>query len=165
MKIEVCFMEEIDQDLTSTIIEIAMGTDYSHVAIRYTDENDGIEKLFHSITKGVCIEESDPYYNTHRDVKVFEVELSCTFEDFNQLTIEWLDIKYGYLQFFNCLADKIGFGDIDFSGNELKKMICSELVARILHKWSKFKFDEDMDSVDPKDVERVLTEGSKNEFT
>lgn len=159
MRIEVCFTAEHDPDIMSQEVSKSLGREYSHVLITFFDR-DEVKKVFHAIGSGVETKLADEFYESHYNVLTVDVELDCSLEDFERLTLLWDNVPYSKAQFINCFLDGMGLGFIDFSDNEEEAMICSELVARVLHKWSKYKFKEDMDSVDPREVETVLMEGS-----
>lgn len=154
MIVDVCLTSENKKDQMSTLISAAMAREFTHCLIRFYDE--GVWKILHCIEKGVCVEDAKEFYKTHYDVRSLRVELDCTFEEFKILTVAWNGVEYSESQYVNCALDKLGLGFIHFSDNEESKMICSELVARVLHKWSKFKFTEDMDRICPVDIEAVL---------
>lgn len=155
MEVEVCFCAEIEPDDSSKIISFGLGKKYTHVLIKFTSM-EGVKKVFHSVTKGVSTDLAKDFYATHYDVLTKKVELNCTPEEFKALTVAWNGVEYGYWQFSNCIFDKIGLGFINFSENGTEEMICSELVARVLIKWTPLQFKEGMDSIDPEDVEDVL---------
>jgi hypothetical protein len=156
MEVVVEFVEEKLPDRSSNLIELSQGRDYSHVLINYFDLAESVDKIFHCIGRGVCTEYASEFYNTHNVVISKQVQLECEFEEFKMLTMLWDNVPYSLAQFVNCALDRLGMGFIEWSDNEKEGMICSELVARVLHKWSDYKFNEDMDSIEPIDVEAVL---------
>ncbi len=171
MKIRGTLCAEIDPDVGSQTIEIIEGFGASLGLIEFLDETDGVEKIFHCVgggdenddgvrnngeKGGVCTILAAPFFETHERVLTKEIELDCTFEEFKMLTLLWDNVPYSEAQFVNLGLDKIGLGFFDFSDNEKEGMICTELLARVLHKWSKYKFSKDMDSIGLVDVKRVV---------
>lgn len=151
------FTAENDPDWQSKGVNAVLKDDYTHVLIRFRDEA-GVEKVFHSITEGVCVQVAEEFYKTHYSVKSLYVKLNCTQAEFRTLTEKWNDIDYGYTQFLNCFLDELPLlGRINVSTNGLDEMICSELVARVLQLFTEiYKFTESFDSICPNDVENAI---------
>lgn len=139
---DLCFVREINPDIPSKIIAWHNGLGISHVLGMYTDR-DGIRKLAHSVGKGVCKENIKEFLKTHIIVKKRNIKLNCSNDYLCGHINGSLGKGYSWLQFLLIL-----FGWKAFQ-NGVKKMICSEFWARIIHEESNHNILGNLDKCTP----------------
>lgn len=140
-QIKVVFTRETNPDFLSTQIMNKDKTDYSHVLVLFHDDNN-IEKIFHAVGEGVCVEDSEPYFKTHIKAHVFEIDLDVTKDYFLGFVRGSNGKEYSQSQIAS-----MAVGKTEKNGDE--KMICSELVGIILHEMSQYKMHGHQDSWRP----------------
>lgn len=152
MLVEVCFTAERKPDLVSKLIMQFMGTNYSHVLFKVGGE------VFHATGEGVNrIPVSEYLGNKKIIVHQIPVVLDCTANEFYAYMLGANGKEYSSSQYLGFLFKPLR----KLVSNGEEKQICSELVARVLHKWAGIEFHENLDFISPRDVfERI--EGSKD---
>ena len=148
MEIRIVVMREIRPDFVSRAIMAWTGVPYSHIAICYNQE--GTDYLFHAYGKGVCLDRLDTYLQDHQIVGRKPVTLACDPESFLGYVSGAVGKDYSEAQFlgfifpYKWIMKLVGDGE--------RELVCSELVARVLTKFSNYTFAEDLDFLDPREV-------------
>jgi hypothetical protein len=141
MEITVAVMAEHTPDTFSRIIMKWLGVKYSHVAIIYNG------MVYHAIQKGVCCE---PFSEVSKVDYIFDsldVRLNVTKDYFNGFMKGCVGRDY-------CETQLVGYA---FS--PIKKLVsdgrreftCSEFGAWVLECMAGYKWEENLDFVDPKE--------------
>lgn len=156
----VAFTQELKPDLLSRIIMWVLRVPYSHVLMIFEDK-DGNSKIFHSIGKGVCVDEKLEYLNTHKIVTAYQVPMRATREEFAAHVRSRVGIEYSEGQYVNQALRWIGLKWLPVK-NGKGKSICSEEVA-VAAPMSDLELPQDMrpDWINPKDVDLYLAKQSK----
>jgi hypothetical protein len=148
MEISVIIMREIRPDLVSRAIMAWTGVPYSHIAIGYSV--DGEDYLFHAYGRGVCCDRMDTYMQDHQAMGRKIVKLKCSLEEFRAYVNGAVGKDYSESQFLGFIFPYKWV--LKLVGDGEKELVCSELVARVLHRYAGYEFHEDMDWLDPKEV-------------
>jgi hypothetical protein len=136
-----------------------IGKDYSHVYIRYSDDQsrDVVFQAAHGLVHPILFD----HFLEH-NIPVDEVSLEFSDAEYQQLRNFYYHnmgkpYDYGDLIKIVCydIAMKFGFkiNTIDYSG-----YICSELAAKMLSDIKGYNFNKAINLVSPSDVEQVLEE-------
>lgn len=152
MDIVVAFSKNNNENWVSELIMLFQDKPYSHVLMIYDCPDEGIKKVFQATGKGVHTVSLDKFLLERTVVAQYGVQLSCSQDRFAGI-VEGSDGKgYGHMQYIGFLLPFLR----KYFDNNKKQQICSELVARILNKWSKYNVVIDEDFVTPEQIEDVL---------
>ena len=139
MLINVCVTAEINPDDKSKIIMKRLGKGYSHILIEYK------ENIYHCTGEGVHKDSLSEFLKTHKIVGSKIVELNI-----NDCCFEWfvkgnLDKEYSEGQFVGIVFPHLE----KFVKDGRQELICSEFVAWVLELMAGYKFNEELDFIDP----------------
>lgn len=149
MKIHVEFTAEENPDLKSAAIMKFMKTPFSHVLIRYADQF-GEEKLFHATSPCVCVQKTLDYMPGHKVAASFEITLDCSPDRFFGFVEGSCGKEYSQSQLL-AIVSRTRLAD-----NGSEKMICSELVADVLKRFSSVPISGVIDRITPGDLYQIL---------
>ena len=142
MKINVCMVAETKPDFVSRQIMERIGAPYSHAAIIYKD------LVYHCIERGVCVQNLADGLHHSKIVVSKEVELNCTEDAFFAFMQGALDKDYSELQLVGFIFPKMA----KYVADGRSELICSEFVAWVLVELAGYKFSEELDFVDPREL-------------
>lgn len=137
----------------SWIIRMYLGTQYSHVAIKFSSESLNRDIIYEAVGSGVRFVGKRVWEKKIEEVVSYQIDVKyCNYTTIMQYCIDHAGIEYGLLQ-------NIGIFIVDVF--KLKKnpfrhgKNCSEVIAEILT-LEGFEFNKSMELVTPKDIQAVL---------
>ena len=133
-------------DFFSRVIMNRLKINYSHAAILYKDT------IYHAIKQGVLAEKLSDLPKNDVIVHEKEIELKVSEDYFLGFMAGVVGTDYSETQLLGFLFDGIRSKVTDGR----TELICSEFVAWVLQEMSDYKFDENLDFVDPKDLWTML---------
>jgi hypothetical protein len=146
----------------SYVIRLVDGAPFSHVCIRW-DTAYGIPITYEAKGTGINFTGEETFKHHAVIVEQREIELNdAQFGDFMKYCLTHSGIKYGYMQNLGIgIAKLLKLNRNPFRSDE-NRIVCSELIARILQCACGAKFTKDLDLVTPKDIRDFLDENHKS---
>jgi hypothetical protein len=141
----------------SWLIRLAQGwSDYSHV---YTEVQVPEGPTIFQASGLSVNEESKVQFLTHAEIVIdFEFEISDEgFMKIKQFFFERLGRPYSIKQVFGLFLFHIGIKTKMFKDNDLA-YVCSELIAESMEKFMGFKFEKQLDFIEPIDIYKKIIE-------
>lgn len=147
MEVKIILTREINPDFVSKAIMRFTGKDSSHILIEYHCPVDDQMKVFQATGEGVNVKPSDEYFKTHHKMMTIHLDLNCTPGEFasyidGALGKDYSESQYvGFIFPYKWIQKIVGDGE--------KEMICSELVARVVEKFTDIRFSIPLDFITP----------------
>lgn len=159
MIIEVVYTSPKTHKIGAEAIKWYLGTDYSHVAVRWYNERLKRYMVYHA-AHGTVHFVSDSYFlENNRIVRTNHLDLSE--DQYYKLLVRCMDLAglpYGYSELGNILCSDLYhkiYGKYPVS-QDAKGYICSELLADILESSGYAKFNKPNHLINPKDIYEAL---------
>lgn len=157
MFIDIVVTAEKKPDLGSRLIMWWTKSKFSHCLIRY-DHPWGKTMIFQATSEGVNVVEAEEFFKTHIAVdNILDIKLNCTPEEFvgyveGSCGKDYSESQYlGFLFNWKWLRDWFADGD--------KELVCSELVASVIQRWTHIRFDKQLDYLTPAEVLETVRKG------
>jgi hypothetical protein len=142
IQVKVCVVAELNPDFVSSQIMKRIGAPYSHAIIIYKN------KIYHAIEQGVCISSMEEGLLDSKIVDEKDIELDCTEEEFFSFIEGAVGKNYSEIQLLGFIFPSLK----GLVANGRSALICSEFVAWVLEKFAGYKWNEDLDFVDPREL-------------
>ena len=137
----------------SWLIRAVYRTNYSHVYVAWYSKKHDIDMIYEASFSGVRFIAGQNFYKNAETVKSYCVFMSENrFNSMMRFCMRHAGTKYGTLEAIGMgIADIFGLKKNPFAKGK-KRMVCSELIGRIL------KIDADEDMLSPRDIQKYLDE-------
>jgi len=168
--IEVCLQRETEPDFKSSFLMRVMGTNYSHALIRFIPDRTivlnnitliaKVPYIFECIGHGVSLAKESDVFPGHSYEHRWKLPLKVSRDYFYGYIEGSYGKEYSQSQLIGILLlqklklDKLR---LPFWHNKRGKMICSELVARVLFDCCGIKLGHKMDFITPLHIEEALS--------
>lgn len=147
--------------IVSAIIRLIQGTKFSHVFFKIENDNMRNSFFYHASGTKVNFMNSKLFYKKNDVVKAFALEITEEgFYRFLDAAIDRVGSPYSILQLFGNFLLEV----FHLRKNPLKTdgFICTELVADILSEVKGFRFSQDKEVIDLKDIYNYMTRTCAN---
>lgn len=146
--------------LGAKAISIWMNAPYSHVYLRFKNEDTGISIVYHAAHGMVHFIEYENFKATNNVIKEYPIKISeIHYKETSNECIKLAGIPYGYSELI-----KIFIRDITYNlGQEIQikdspGYICSELVGKLCIDRLGLKFDKPKHLLTPRDIDNALAQ-------
>jgi hypothetical protein len=156
--ITVGFSSPIEKKIGAESIKFYLGTDYSHVYVKFKSESLNRTMIYHAAHGMVHFIEEANFLKTNKVIKEYTLEISDELLiKLKQRCIDLAGIEYGFDELPKIVINDICINlNIKYKVVDSKGYICSELVADILEETLEVKFNKPKNLITPKDIDTYL---------
>jgi hypothetical protein len=142
----------------SWAIRAYMGTEYSHVYLRFYSESLSRSLIYEAVGKGVRFVGLPIWKQHSEEVKSYDIVVNDeSYLKTLQYCVDNAGIEYGYLQNLGVFISDI----LNLNKNPLDKgKNCSEAVAEMLH-LEGYEINKEYNLITPLDIDNILSKGRK----